>query len=812
MGIEALLASRSRAERVKDDLDPRRKVADLLPWAAIVGPGAVLCKDGSFLRFATYSGPDLDSLTDAERDAFGFRVSRLVARLGTGYAAWAEILKHEAEPYPESAWPCEAAGLIDAEFREGYGKAGNRFISRYYFVIHYLPPPEEERKIAAFFIKNATRKETNYADVLKLFIETTDTWFALAKKSLPQFRALGDDELYTYLCAMVGEQFHERRLPGFGHYLDYLAASVDITPGHEPKIGARHLRSISLRAFPHTTIMAVLAAVDHLAIEMRFSTRWIGLDRGDAASALTRIRTKWYSKRNSAKQLLTSGGNLEETRLQNPEAMLRTDEANAALSDLAEARSSQGLASFTFIVSGATASEADERAKAVIHAVDGCGFVAKVETFNAFDAWRGTLPGNARANVRQPLISSVNFAHMAPLTSIWPGDATNTHWNGPALIYAKTAGAATFRVNLHVGDVGHTLILGKTGAGKSFCLNTIIAQALRYPGIRIVGIDKDGSSRATTLSMGGHFHDLSNRNFAGFQPLRNIHIPEVRDWAQRWLELICEKGLRQPLTAKQASALTNALDGMAGAPLDSRTLGLCRAFVQDSDLKIALDPYCDGGPYAYLFDRAGEYLQDHFWQVFELGAIHENRTLAQIVTHYLYHRMDRLFSDARPTIFFVEEAWVYFDDEEEAPRLKQRLVTLRKFNVLMIFITQNPADIQRSAIASAVFQSVATKILLPNPGIFDLTVRPIYEQLGLNARQLQILQEAAQKSDYYLINERGARLFSLPVGPITKILCGTTDREDHPMIDEILESGSKQPFHRQLLARKGVILPEEIAA
>lgn len=807
MGLSALLADRARPKT-----DPRRKVADLLPWASIVGPGAVLCKDGSFLRFATYSGPDLDSLTDAERDAFGLRVSRLIARLGTGYAVWAEILKHDAEPYPESAWPCEAARLIDAEFRAGYGQAGNRFISRYYLAIHYLPPPEEERKVASFFIENATRKETNYGDVLARFIETTDTWFALAQKSLPQFRALGDDEIYTYLCATVGERFIDRRLPGFGQYLDYLCASVDITPGHEPKLGQRHLRSISLRGYPHETVMAVLAALDHLPVEMRFSTRWIGLDRGDADSALQKIRTKWFSKRFGGRQLLSDAVHQEESKLQNPEAMIRADEANAALADLAQARSAQGLATFTIIVTGATVSEADERAKAVIHTLDGCGFVAKVESFNAFDAWLGTLPGNAKANVRQPLISSINFAHMAPVTAVWPGDAQNAHWKGPALIYAKTAGSATFRVNLHVGDVGHTLILGKTGAGKSFLLNTILAQALRYPGLRIVGIDKDGSTRATTLAMGGHFHDLSNRRFAGFQPLRNVHLPAVRDWAQNWLELICEQGLRQPLTAKQVARLTDALASLAGAPLDERTLGLCRAFVQDSELKVALDPYCNGGPYAYLFDAKGEYLQDHFWQVFELGAIHDQRGLARIVTDYLYHRMDRLFADARPTIFFVEEAWVYFDDEDAAPRLKQRLVTLRKFNVAMIFVTQNPADIQRSAIADAVFQSVSTRILLPNPSIFDLSVKPIYARLGLNDRQMTLLQEAAQKSDYYLVNERGARLFSLPVGPITKILCGTTDRVDHPLLDAILDSRSKQPFYRQLLAQKGVTLPEEIAA
>ena len=36
------------------------RLADFLPWAALVGEGVVLNKDGTFQRTARFRGPDLD--------------------------------------------------------------------------------------------------------------------------------------------------------------------------------------------------------------------------------------------------------------------------------------------------------------------------------------------------------------------------------------------------------------------------------------------------------------------------------------------------------------------------------------------------------------------------------------------------------------------------------------------------------------------------------------------------------------------------------------------------------------------------------
>ena len=116
--------------------------------------------------------------------------------------------------------------------------------------------------------------------------------------------------------------------------------------------------------------------------------------------------------------------------------------------------------------------------------IQGRDFTCIAETVNAVEAWLGSLPGHVYANVRQPPVSTLNLAHMMPLSAVWAGPERNQHLDGPPLLFAKTEGATPFRLSLHVGDVGHTLVIGPTGAGKSVLLALMALQFRRYRGVR----------------------------------------------------------------------------------------------------------------------------------------------------------------------------------------------------------------------------------------------------------------------------------------------------------------------------------------
>ena len=163
---------------------------------------------------------------------------------------------------------------------------------------------------------------------------------------------------------------------------------------------------------------------------------------------------------------------------------------------------------------------ADEKLRLVEKVIQGRDFTAWSRRVNAVDAWLGSLPGHVYANVRQPPISTLNLAHMIPLSAVWAGPERDEHFDAPPLLFGKTEGSTPFRFSLHVGDVGHTLVVGPTGAGKSVLLALMALQFRRYAQAQVFAFDFGGSIRAAALAMGGDWHDLGG----GLDRRRGRHV------------------------------------------------------------------------------------------------------------------------------------------------------------------------------------------------------------------------------------------------------------------------------------------------
>ena len=158
---------------------------------------------------------------------------------------------------------------------------------------------------------------------------------------------------------------------------------------------------------------------------------------------------------------------------------------------------------------------------------------------------------------------------MTPLSSIWAGQEYNEHLNAPSLLMAETGGATPFRLNLHQGDVGHSIVVGPTGAGKSVLLSLIAMQFRRYEDAQVYIFDKGGSARTATLAMGGTWFDLGGADDIGeaaFQPLANINDANQRVWAHEWIcDLIAHEAI--VLTPEFKEGIWSALVSLSQAPI-----------------------------------------------------------------------------------------------------------------------------------------------------------------------------------------------------------------------------------------------------
>ncbi len=796
------------------DLRPFQKrsarLSDYLPWAALVAPGIVLNKDGAFQRTLEFRGQDLDSSSDAELMGAATRLNNALRRFGSGWCLHVEARRDPAPGYPDAKWKNGAAWLIDEERRAVFESAGHRFESRYFLTFTWLPPAERQGKLESLLFEGGTSAKdasVDYRAALARFIEATDVVAALLEAMLPQAVWLDDDATLTYLHDCVSDRVHRVSRPATPFHLDALLCDTPLLGGLAPRLGACHLKIISVRSFVTETEPGLLDALNRTPIAYRWVTRFLPLDREEARREIEKIRKRWFSKRKGLLTLLREALFREEALLVDNDAANQAEDSDLALQDLGAEGVSAGYATLVIVVAEPSEEAAHDAVRQIQQITDGMGFVTEVETVNAVEAWLGSLPGQAYADVRRPLLTSPSLSHLLPLSAVWAGSRRNAHLDAPPLMLTATDGATPFRLDLHVGDVGHTMVVGPTGAGKSVLLAALAAQWLRYDhshpdGAQVYVFDKGRSARAMILALGGDFYDLGDEHGLGLQPLCDIDDQRERAWALDWLVGVL-RGAGIAIDPELKIELWTALGVLASRTLEDRTLTLLSALIQNRDVRAALEPFTQAGPYGRLLDHDASSLRRAKVQAFEMDDLMRRPAAIGAVLGVLFHELERRF-DGRPTLLILDEAWLFLKDATFAAQIQDWLKTLRKRNVAVVFASQELADVEASAIASTIIEACHTRIFLPNDRAREPRSRAFYEALGLNNRQIDLIAQASPKRDYYLASRQGRRLFELGLGPAALAFAAASHPEDQILIDQVLAAHGAHAFAAAWLDAKGL--------
>lgn len=735
------------------------QLADYLPWACLVAPGVVLGKDGSFQRSARFRGPDLESATEAELVSTCARINNVLRRFGSGWALFFDAGRHPAGDYPRASFPDAVSRLVDEERLAIFAQSGALFESRYVLTFVHLPPAGRTGRAERFLIESSGDKHgLDYRDHLDSLIQRTDRALDLLAPLMPEITPLSDEETLSYLHACISTRRHRVAVPEVPAYLDAVLVDTPLTGGFEPMLGDVHLRTLTVLGFPGATTPGLLDALNYLGFAYRWVTRFIPLDKAAAEKVIRRYRRQWFAKRKSIAAIVKEVMTNEQSVLVDTDADNKAADADAALQELGADLVAYGYVTTTFVVWDADSAIVREKVRAAQRIIDARGFATIEESANAVDAWLSSLPGQVYANVRQVPANTLNLAHMMPLSAVWAGPSRNTHLDGPPLLTVRTGGTTPFRLVTHIGDVGHTLIVGPPGAGKSVLLALIALQFRRYAQAQITLFDKGGSARAAVLGMGGNWFDLGAaregvKRALAFQPLANIDLLAKRSFAQAWvLGLLSHEAVS--VTPEVKDAVWSALSNFAAAPRPERTLTGLATLLQRSELRQALQPYTLEGPYGRLFDADDDRLTLGDVQGFEMEELmHEAGAVLPVLT-YLFHRLEERF-DGRPSLLILDEAWLFLDHPAFAARIREWLKTLRKQNVSVIFATQWLSDIAESSIAPAIIESCPSRIFLPNDRAIEPQARAVYEAFGLNDRQIEIIARAVPKRDYYYQSRQG---------------------------------------------------------
>ena len=775
-----------------------KSLPDLLPWGALVDNGIVLNKSGALMAGFHFRGPDLDSSTRGELTSIAGRINAAL-QLPDGWSLHVDALRQPS--FIESGevdYPNRTTRLLGEARDLARSGDSSGYDSRFAMVLCWHPDADAAGKAEAVFVSGgdngcaASRSLKRFKSTLR---DIRDRLSGVLQIERMIDEELPDGSLSSPLLAHLQECVSFEKRPRFvvpetPMYLDAVLGRRQVVVGFEPVVGKKTVIAIALTGMPASSHPGILDFLGRLPVEYRWSNRFIFLGPREADKEIQKYRSKWAQRRLSLLNLLRSsqGGQVSHINL----------DADAMTNDAIEAEgvASSGLVRFGYwtsvlLLADENAKLVRETARSVIKEIVNRGFDAAIEDVNAMECYIGSMPGNTYANVRRPLIHTLNLSHFLPFTAVWSGPEKHPcpfypPGSGPLMV-AKTDGSTPYRLCLHAGDVGHTAIVGPTGSGKSTLLASLAAAHFRYPNAQVFAFDKGYSMKPLVLAAGGTHYDIAGEDSTlAFCPLARIDTDSDRSWAAEWIESLCEmQGMA--ITPDVRRSIYDAVVQLAEQTTErsQRTMSDYVTTAQHEGVRAALQYYTLHGPAGSLLDAQTDALEDDIFQVFEVEHLmaRGEKIVVPVLT-YLFHRLEQRFT-GRPTLLILDEAWLMLGHPVFRAKLREWLKVLRKANVAVVFATQSLTDLTKSGIADVLFESCPSKILLANAEAQTEIVRPLYEQMGLNERQIQLIAQATPKAHYYHIHPMWRRLFSLGLSAEELAFVGKSDKPSLKRIDAL---------------------------
>ena len=391
------------------------------------------------------------------------------------------------------------------------------------------------------------------------------------------------------------------------------------------------------------------------------------------------------------------------------------------------------------------------------------------EGFGQLPAWFSRLPAQPRGRqVRSVFVSAGVAACLAPVFGPPRGSARSGHLDRESLAVLETPWRTAFQYDLFAGDVGHTLILGATGSGKSFALNFLLVEALKY-GPRVLILDLGGSYRWLTRFLGGSHLELTPGDTQSGLRLAPFALPPATRTFQfltGWVLRLLRLGGYEAGGA-DTSEIRARVEDLYALGAERRTLSVLAGSLPAA-MWPALSRWIDGGAWGAFFDNAPDGTSDiefRDWQVIDLAGAAEHADLCEAALSYLLERMRLEIEDphqaARLKLMVVDEAWRYLADPSVLAYLAEAAKTWRKKNAALVLATQSAVDVTGTAGASALLESIPTKLFLANP--------ELPEEAGvlfrLNEAEVARIRELAPKRELYLRRPDEAAVLRLEVDP-----------------------------------------------
>jgi type IV secretion system protein VirB4 len=529
--------------------------------------------------------------------------------------------------------------------------------------------------------------------------------------------------------------------PQSTQFLDYQVVNSNIEAERDHlRVGDHIVRVLTMKEAITETRPLALDALLKIPANFRVITEWTPLAADKARKEVNKRRRHFnMSKTGFVSQM----GN--DTTKTNPRDVLVDESKQADIENLGDCLralgdgQSLGEFSLTIVLYGRSKAELEQLGaefSGIFTNADGNLFS---ETYNQLNAYFATVPGNYPLNLRKLYLLNTNYADLSFLFTILPGEKTNAHLGTEYLAVLETDNSTPYFLNLHNGEVAHTLILGMTGSGKSYFCAFVLQNAQKYAPLTFI-FDIGGSFESLTTIFGGSYLNAGQeaRDFT----INPFSLPQTKENLQFLFSffrvLIEGNEQRYRLDFKEERRLWDAIERMYMLEPAQRTVSNFTNIV--GELKERLHRWTRGGQYGFLFDNAEDTLSFSRFQTFNFHGWNDAPEVLEPLLFYVLHRASNEIADpvklATFKIFLLDEAWLFIKNETIRNYVVQAQKTWRKHNAAMILATQSIKELEESGMLAIVAESCPTKIFLANPEMN----RDVYrEAFHLNDTELDLI-------------------------------------------------------------------------
>jgi type IV secretion/conjugal transfer VirB4 family ATPase len=722
---------------------------------------AFLTKSGDLGMVLQVQGVDYESLDTAGQEYAVKRLESALKAFGQGFHVYQYLFKANRPEIPFASYDdpiVEAA--VEQRRRFFESKRDNLYQIEIFYVV-LLEGARSKRGIGTAIARlfsdpsgavgelQAQFSNNSVKTLLRLQIEAD---LARLDQRVQAFTRQLADFVKITLLDQQGQFTFLRRLLNFDswriagkpqntQFLDYQVVNSNIEAERDHlRVGDHEVRILTMKEAITETRPLVLDSLLKIPANFIVCTEWTPLPASKARKEVNKRRRHF----NMSKTAFVSQMGNDVTRT-NPRDVLVDESKQADIENLGDCLralgdgQSLGDFSLSIVLYGDSKASVDELVGEFVSVFTNADGNLFTESYNQLNAYFATVPGNYALNLRRLYLLNSNYADLSFLFTILPGETRNAHLGTEYLAVLETDNSTPYFLNLHNGEVAHTLILGMTGSGKSYLCNFLLQNAQKY-GPQTYIFDIGGSFQSLTTIFGGSYLNVGQdaRDFT-INPFSLAPTKENTQFLFSFIRVLIEgNGQRYRMDFKEERRLWDAIERIYVLEPEQRTISSLGNII--GELKERLHRWTKAGQYGFLFDNAEDTLSFSQFQTFNFAGWGDAPELLEPLLFYVLHRASNEIADPKKLatfkMFLLDEAWLFIKNETIRNYIVSAQKTWRKHNAVMILATQSIKELEESGMLQIVSESCPTKIFLANPEMDRSLYR---EAFHLNDTELDLI-------------------------------------------------------------------------